>query len=212
VIHDLPGRRPDPPPSRARVAALESIQARLVDAARSLVAEQGWQGAQVALIAARARVATGSVYRHFHSKADLFAHVLADVSTREIANVERIATGSGPADRRLHEAVTSFMQRALAGRRLAYALIAEPCEPEIDRERLVYRAALADVFQRLIADGIAARRFRAVSPATAASCVAGAMMEALVGPLAPQVVPDSEPATRLVRETADLVVAMVSRA
>lgn len=210
MIHDLP-RRPEPSPGRARVVALESVQARLVAAARSLVAEQGWQGAQVALIAARARVATGSVYRHFHSKADLFAHVLADVSSREIANVERITTGDGPAERRLHEAVTSFMQRALAGRRLAYALIAEPCEPEIDRERLVYRAALAGVLQQLIAEGITARRFRAVSPATAASCVAGAMMEALVGPLAPQVVPNSEPAAQFVRETADLCVGMLRR-
>lgn len=188
------------------------MQARLVEAARSRVAEHGWQGAQVALIAARAGVATGSVYRHFHSKADLFAHVLADVSQREIANVERITTGPGPAERRLHEAVTSFMQRALAGRRLAYALIAEPCDPEIDRERLVYRTALAAVLQQLIAEGITARRFRAVAPATAASCVAGAMMEALVGPLAPHVVPDSEPASQLVRETADLCVGMLRRA
>ena len=133
VIHDLP-RRAQSPPGRARVVALQSVQARLIEAARSLVAEQGWQGAQVALIAARAGVATGSVYRHFHSKADLFAHVLADVSAREIANVERITAGRGPAERRLHQAVTSFMQRALAGRRLAYALIAEPCEPG-DRSR-----------------------------------------------------------------------------
>lgn len=199
------------PPGRARVVALETVQTRLIQAARSLVAEQGWPGAHVALVAARADVATGSVYRHFASKADLFAHVLAVVSQREIANVERIATGPGPADRRLRQAVTSFMQRALAGRRLAYALIAEPCEPEIDRERLVYRAALAAVFERLIADGIAARRFRAVSPPIAASCLAGAMMEALVGPLAPQVVPDSAPAARLVRETATLCVAMVKR-
>jgi hypothetical protein len=36
------------------------------------VAEEGWQGAQIALIAARAKVATGSVYRHFTSKADSY--------------------------------------------------------------------------------------------------------------------------------------------
>lgn len=193
------------------MVALETVQARLIQAARQLVAEQGWPGAHVALVAARAGVATGSVYRHFSSKADLFAHVLADVSQREVANVERIATGPGPADRRLHQAVTSFMQRALTGRRLAYALIAEPCEPEIDRERLVYRAALAGVFERLVTDGIAERRFRTVPAATAASCIAGAMMEALVGPLAPQVVPDSTAAVHLVRHTARLCVAMVKR-
>jgi AcrR family transcriptional regulator len=202
---------PAAPPARARVLALQSAQARLVEAAREIVAEQGWQGAHIAIIAARAGVATGSVYRHFASKADLFAHVLAGVSEREIANVQRIAGGPGPVTRRLHGAITSFMHRALARRRLAYALIAEPCEPEIDRERLVYRAALAGVFRALIEEGIAARRFRAASAATAASCVAGAMMEALVGPLAPQVTPDSKPAAALVKDTADLCVAMLLR-
>jgi AcrR family transcriptional regulator len=191
--------------------ALQSAQARLIEAARALVAEQGWQGAHIALIAARAGVATGSVYHHFASKADLFAHVLARVSEREIANVQQIAGGAGPVTRRLHAAISSFMHRALARRRLAYALIAEPCEPEIDRERLVYRAALAGVLRALIEEGLSARRFRATSAATAASCVAGAMMEALVGPLAPEVTPDSEPAAALVKETADLCVAMLRR-
>jgi AcrR family transcriptional regulator len=200
-----------PPPARARVAALVSVQSRLVEAGRDIVSEQGWQGAQIALIAARAGVATGSVYRHFASKADLFAQVLADVSEREISVVEAIAAGTGPVERRLRDAVTTFMARALARRRLAYALIAEPCEPEIDRERLVYRAALARVLQALITEGVAARRFRAPSAAVAASCVAGAMMEALVGPLAPDVAPDTRAADSLVRTTADHCLAMLRR-
>ena len=121
----------------------ERLQALIVQAATHLVAEHGWQGAQIALIAAQAGVATGSIYRHFTSKADLFAHVLAVVSQREVAVVDGIGGGTGPAAARLREAVTTFMQRALKRRRFAYALIAEPCEPEIDRDRLMYRAALA---------------------------------------------------------------------
>jgi AcrR family transcriptional regulator len=199
-------------PARARVLRWEDLQQRIVGAATDTVAEHGWQGAQMALIAARAGVATGSMYRHFTSKADLFAQVLAVVSQREVDVVDAIGRGTRPAAARLREAVTAFMKRALARRRLAYALIAEPCEPEIDRARLVYRAALARALERLIADGVRRGEFRTAQAATAASCVAGAMMEALVGPLAPDVPADSRAAGALVRTTADLCVTMLAGA
>jgi AcrR family transcriptional regulator len=199
-------------PARARVLQWQQLQHRIVQAATDIVAEHGWQGAQMALIAARAGVATGSMYRHFTSKADLFAQVLAVVSQREVDVVDDIGRGAGSAPARLREAVTTFMKRALKRRRLAYALIAEPCEPEIDRARLVYRAALARALERLIAAGVAAGEFRTAQPSTAASCVAGAMMEALVGPLAPDVRADSRTAGTLVRTTADLCVTMLTGA
>src|SRR6187551_2959015 len=95
-------------------------------------------------------VATGSVYRHFDSKAHLYAQVLAMVSEREVDVMREIVDSHGPATQRLVDAIFVFSLRALRGRRLAYALIAEPCEPEIDRARLVYRAALAGQVARLI--------------------------------------------------------------
>ncbi|MEZ5287197.1 MAG: helix-turn-helix domain-containing protein [Vicinamibacterales bacterium] len=199
------------PPNRARVLRLQSAHTTLLHAARDIVAEHGWQGAQIALIAARAGVATGSVYRHFASKADLFAEVLALVSQREVDVVDAFARGEGPAPDRLRDAVATFMTRALRRRRLAYALIAEPCEPAIDQARLVYRAALVRAFERLVEDGLVRGEFRKVHAATAASCVAGAMMESLVGPLAPDVAPETRTATTLVRNTAALCVAMLAR-
>ena len=199
-------------PAQSRVLQWEHLQHLIVQAATDIVAEHGWQGAQMALIAARAGVATGSMYRHFTSKADLFAQVLAVVSQREVDVVDEIGRGTGPAPARLREAVTAFMKRALKRRRLAYALIAEPCEPGIDRARLVYRAALAQSLERLIADGVRRGEFRTAQASTAASCVAGAMMEALVGPLAPDVPADSRAAGALVRTTADLCVTMLAGA
>ncbi|MCC7123304.1 MAG: TetR/AcrR family transcriptional regulator [Acidobacteria bacterium] len=194
----------------ARVVRLQAREDRIIEAATGVVAEHGWQGAQMALIANRAGVATGSVYRHFTSKADLYARVLATVSEREIAAVDVIARADRPATDRLRDGIRAFMQRALHRRQLAYALIAEPCEPEIDRARIEYRVALARVCERLIADGVMRGEFRVASPAVAASCVTGAMMEALVGPLAPQAQPQSAQAEALVTETARLCVAMVT--
>lgn len=186
-------------------------KARILAAARDVVAEEGWQGAQIALIAHQADVATGSVYRHFDSKADLYAQVLAMVSEREVAVVSAIVDSEGPASQRLVDAIFMFSLRAMRGRRLAYALIAEPCEPEIDLARLRYRAQLADQIARLIREGIASGEFIAVDAAIAASCVTGAFMEALVGPLAPETQPDTAAARSVARAIAALAARMVFR-
>ena len=169
--------------ARPRAARRETSRQRILDAARQAVAASGWRGAQIALIAHHAGVATGSVYRHFASKADLYAQVLAVVSEREVATVAAIVDAGGTASQRLVDAIFAFTWRAMRARRLAYALIAEPCEPEIDRARLRYRAALAHQVRRLLDEGVAGGEFIAVDTRLAASCVTGACMEALVGPL-----------------------------
>jgi hypothetical protein len=54
-----------------------------------------------------------------------------------------------------------------------------------DRARLRWRLALSQELVRLIEDGQREGTFRACDPRIAGACVAGAPMEALVGPLAP---------------------------
>ena len=75
-------------------------------------------------------------------------------------------------------------------RRLAYAMMAEPAEPEVEAARLVYRRAFADVFEELIASGIAAGEFPRQNARATAACVMGALNEGLVGPLAPDGAPN----------------------
>lgn len=174
-------------------------------------ADNGWRDAQIALIAHQAGVATGTIYRHFESKADLYAQVLALVSEREIAVVAAIVDSDGPATQRLVDAIFMFSSRAMRARQLAYALIAEPCEPEIDRARLIYRARLADQIRRLVEEGIAAGEFVAIDARLAASCLTGAFMESLVGPLAPEAKPGSADATQLARSIAAVTARMVFR-
>ena len=48
------------------------------------MADGGYASASVQAVAARAGVATGTVYRHFASKADLFAEVFRRASQREL--------------------------------------------------------------------------------------------------------------------------------
>ena len=105
-------------------ARLQDNRSRILDAARSLVSEGGWSDTQVASVAAAAGIATGTVYRYFPSKAELFAEVLSRVSQREVDVLDAIAASDGSALQRLHAAVASFVKRAMRNPRLAYALIA----------------------------------------------------------------------------------------
>jgi len=164
---------------------LADKRARILQAARDLVADGGWFVAQIDNVAIKAGVATGTVYRYWPSKAALCAEIVATVSTREVGIVRTIADAKVTPREKLTTAIRTFASRALQGRRLAYALIAEPVDPEVETVRLDYRAQLAHCFERILREGIMRGAFPRLDPAVAAACIVGAFMEALIGPLAP---------------------------
>jgi AcrR family transcriptional regulator len=172
--------RPTERTEARRAAARETI----VAAARELIARGGYREAQVAAVAARAGVATGTVYRHFPSKAELFAEVFRQVSAREVqatrAAADRATAG---ATARLAAAIEAFARRALRARRQAYALLAEPVDPAVEAERLRFRRAHAEHFAAIVADGIAAAELPPQNAELAGAALVGALAEALVGPL-----------------------------
>ena len=171
----------------------ETVNARLADnrqrilaAARQLVSEGGWAEAQIGHVAAAAGIATGTVYRYFPSKADLCVEVLSVVSQREVDVLAAIADSGEPPRQRLWVAVTTFVERAMRNRRLAYALIAEPCDREIDEARLTYRHAISKQIMRIVTEGQASGEFRGgTDPSIAATVIVGGFMEGLIGPLSP---------------------------
>jgi AcrR family transcriptional regulator len=173
-------------PTERTEARKAAVRRRIVDAARELIAYGGYAEAQVAAVAERAGVATGTVYRHFPSKADLFAEVFRGVSQREVdamAAAAESATGSAP--ERIAAGVEIFARRALRGRRMAYALLAEPVDPAVEAERLIFRRAYHDVLAEVIADGVASGELPDQAVEVSASALVGAIGEALVGPLSP---------------------------
>ena len=169
--------------TRARLAAARE---RIVDAALDQLAEGGYASASVVNVARRAGVATGTVYRHFPSKADLFAEVFRSASQHEVdAVVYAAAVGDRSAAARIAMAVETFARRALRGRRLAWALIAEPVDPAVEAERLTFRRAYRDAFADVIAAGVDSGELPPQDPATSAAALVGAIGEALVGPVSP---------------------------
>jgi AcrR family transcriptional regulator len=174
--------RPTERTEARRVASRE----RIVRAAHALIARGGYREAQVSAVAAGAGVATGTVYRHFPSKADLFAEVFRRASQREVDATREAAQGAGgPASRRLAAAVETFARRALRGRRLAWALLAEPVDPAVEVERLAFRRAYAAGFELILREGVAAGELPAQNIELSAAALVGALGEALVGPLSP---------------------------
>jgi AcrR family transcriptional regulator len=137
-------------------------------------------------VAAGAGVATGTVYRHFPSKADLFAEVFRRASQREVDATRAAAEAAGgPASQRLAAAVETFARRALRGRRLAWALLAEAVDPAVEVERLAFRRAYAAGFEDVLREGVAAGELAPQNVELSATALVGALGEALVGPLSP---------------------------
>ena len=159
---------------------------RITAGARELIAEGGYVAAPVAAVADRAGVAVGTVYRHFPSKSDLFAEVFREASQHEVDAMRTAMEGvSGPAAERVAVGIEAFARRALRGRRLAWALLAEPVDPAVEAERLHFRHSYRDLMAEVIAEGIEAGEFPAQDVDATAAALIGAVGEAMVGPLSP---------------------------
>jgi AcrR family transcriptional regulator len=158
---------------------------RIMYAARKLIQRGGFRAAQVTAVAALAGVSTGSIYRHFPSQAKLYIEVLTAAVDHELAILQQIAGSGGAVSLRLKRAVESFAHRALEGRNLAYAFIAEPITAEVDSERIRCRRRFVQLFVQLLREGIDAGEFPAQDIEAGAACIVGAFTEALIIPIAP---------------------------
>jgi AcrR family transcriptional regulator len=167
-------------------ARLAETRERIIRAARDLIAEGGYVAAQVAPVADRARVAVGTVYRHFPSKSDLFAEVFKDASQHEVdAMRAAMEETHGPAPDRIAAGIDAFARRALRGRRLAWALLAEPVDPAVEAERLHFRQSYHELMAEVIREGIKAGELPEQDVELTAAALIGAVGEAMVGPLSP---------------------------
>lgn len=171
-------------PTEKTLARKAAVRQQIVDAALLQVATGGFGALTIASVAQQAGIATGALYKHFESKAQLCAEVFRLATEKEVAVVRETALGAGAPAARLLNAIEAFAARAMRGRRLAYALIAEPVDTLVDAERLRYRHQYAEIFQQLVEDGIKSGDFPPQLASVSAAALVGVISEALVGPLA----------------------------
>ncbi len=165
-------------------AAGLATRERLLAVARELIEQGGYGSASVVAIADRAGVAAGTLYRHFVSKEELFLEVFRDVCAGEERAMRAAADAAGPgAVDRLEAVLATFARRALQNRSLAWALLAEPVDPQVDAERLAYRERYASLVAAELRAAVDAREIPRQEVAFTAAALVGGCGEALVGPL-----------------------------
>jgi AcrR family transcriptional regulator len=163
---------------------LAARRVAIMAAAQALATEGGMAAVQIAPVAERAGIAAGTVYRYFPSKTALVSALVEALAEQEIAALKRAGDAAPGPLSALAAAITAFAVRSLASRRLAFALIAEPVEPEIDTARVSYRRALAGAFEARIRIALAGGHLPDQDAAVAGPALVGALIEGLIGPLA----------------------------
>lgn len=158
------------------------VHENILKAAKALVSENGFRQLSIQAVAERASIATGTIYRYFASKTALCVALFERATEREIQQVQMAATIEGSFTHKLEHALTIFAERAMQNPTLAYALIAEPVDPELDAARLEYRTAWANTFSSLIRSGIRKGEFISQPDHLCAAAMVGAMAEALITP------------------------------
>jgi AcrR family transcriptional regulator len=167
------------------VRRLAEREQSILDAAAALAGEGGLGAVQIAGVAARAGIAAGTVYRYFPSKSDLVAELVAAVAGRELDAMKASADAAPGPLSALAAAIATFAARALGRRRLAWAVIGEPVDAEVDAMRLDFRQSLAAELEARIGIAIRGRHLPDQDARVAAPAIVGALMEGLLGPLAP---------------------------
>lgn len=162
-----------------RAAAREAILA----ATREFVATHGFRDVQMSLVALRAGVSVGAIYKHFPSRADLLAEVYVVAVTHEFDLVQQEVSAATGSPNQLAAAVSTFCRRALQAGRFGHALLTEPTDPAVDEHRLAFRENYRRLFARLLTEGIEQGDFPPQDVDVASAAVLGIMTETLVRPL-----------------------------
>ena len=167
------------------VRRLAAREQSILEAATEIAGEGGLAAVHIAAVAERAGIAAGTVYRYFPSKTDLIAELVAAVAGRELEAMQAAGDEAPGRLSALAASIASFAARALAERRLAWAVMGEAIDADVDAMRLDFRQSLAAQLQSRIDVAIKGRHLPEQDARVTAPALVGALMEGLLGPLAP---------------------------
>lgn len=143
-----------------RQAAKIRTRQKVLDAARDLFAERGYDAATIRDIAKGAGMSTGAVFANFQDKAELFECVFAEEMAGLLSDIQGAAAGTeGRVTERLTEGLTAGYHRSLAHLPLMQAMIArswfQPEDADVRSREFVKPIVLAivDVLQGGIREG-----------------------------------------------------------
>lgn len=157
----------------------------ILQSARELIAQGGIKDAQIQAIAERAGVSSGLVYRYFDNKSQVLIEVLSEAIQHEVKILNHIAESELSSKQKLDKAVTTFVKRAMNSPQLAYSLMFEPVDAELEHERFRSKQLIKQSIKEILAAGKINGEFGFEDLNTAALCVVGAMTFVVIEPLNP---------------------------
>ena len=164
---------------------MEQNRQAILQSARELIAQGGIKDAQIQAIAERAGVSSGLVYRYFDNKSQVLIEVLSEAIQHEVKILNHIAESELSSKQKLDKAVTTFVKRAMNSPQLAYSLMFEPVDTELEHERFRSKQLIKQSIKEILAAGKINGEFGFEDLNTAALCVVGAMTFVVIEPLNP---------------------------
>ena len=164
---------------------MEQNREAILQSARELIAQGGIKDAQIQAIAERAGVSSGLVYRYFDNKSQVLIEVLSEAIQHEVKILNHIAESELSSKQKLDKAVTTFVKRAMNSPQLAYSLMFEPVDTELEHERFRSKQLIKQSMKEILAAGKINGEFGFEDLNTAALCVVGAMTFVVIEPLNP---------------------------
>lgn len=144
--------------NRRQVAKIRTRQ-KVLDAARHLFAERGYEPATIRDIARGAGMSTGAVFANFQDKAELFETVLTEDMAR-LAQTLEAGRGGGTARDQLVSALVAGYHETLDQLPLVQAIVARSWFQPDDAEQRARAStrALLDVISGVLRQGVADRQ------------------------------------------------------
>ena len=149
----------DAPRLNRRQAAKVRTRQKVLDAARTLFAERGYEPATIRDIAKGAGMSTGAVFANFQDKAELFEAVLAEDMARLADALKAAVAAENSVRGRLLAALTAAYHAQLEHLPLVQAVVSrswfQPVAAEM-RSRAALRpvtGVVADILQTAVAEG-----------------------------------------------------------
>ncbi len=155
----------------------------ILKSARELIADGGFNEAQIQAIAEKAGVSSGLVYRYFENKNQVLIEVLNAAMNIELDILNQIAHAEGTATERLIRAVSTFVRRAMNSPRLSYSLLFEPVDPKFELERFQSKQLIKESISKILTEGKANGEFDFEDLNTTALCIAGTMTFVVIEPI-----------------------------
>jgi AcrR family transcriptional regulator len=152
-------------------------RARLIAAARRLIAEKAIEGIPIAEITEAADVAVGSFYNHFQSKHELVAAVIADTMEEHGAYVDRATAGMTDPAQVLAASVRLTVRKVSSDPIWGWFVVRTNSIAPLLKQRLGRRLA------RDLRRGFRAGRFAAYHEKTIVAAIGGAVVGVMQGRL-----------------------------